>query len=367
MRWMFGFVLLWVGFTANAQEFFSLDSVELIKKHKLKALVVTVEDLHNDESAADTVFFQYFDQKGQTIEQAIFDADFEEWNAYRYDAEGNQVGRYEMSGPLDTMFIHESTFEQGRLTQIRSFPVSRNLMKTETYEYNDQGNLTKHQIWNTDGKMYFQQSFTYNRRQLPTQIVTENLNDPSSKILKTYSYNANDREQLITTSSGKRYTELRSTYDDTGQLISKNYFVNGQPVQSERRVYEGGKLIQVELTDADAKEPIETKRYAYNAQGHKTRYERSTTLEQISFSYLYNTEGNVVKETFIRTSEGRTLQQIKTFDDNGRVLSDQQTANGKPEWHIEYGYRADGLCVSKLETNQVANSAIRYTYHYTQY
>ncbi len=156
------------------------------------------------------------------------------------------------------------------------------------------------------------------------------------------------------------------TYNQAG-LLKSAISTNKQGEKKEwHHEYQGGKLKKTIRKFSDS--PDVTLTYAYNSQGdlteEKSQDESGKTFETRTFDYRYGKNGKWEEriETLLHheTQKTNTIEtQIRTFDENGRVIT-FQSRGFEDDTDFVYRYNEAGILEFSSETTSGSQSTWNY-------
>lgn len=219
--------------------------------------------------------------------------------------------------------------ESGLITEERTFNKSGNLENITQYHYLPDGKLGKKEIMSNSNKLLLSCSYEYNNEGKMTKIdiyntieqkkniityddakdsASHSIFSEDGKILSTYKEDSHNvvfceyiNEQLhqSTTYNKNNGSSEESTFDNLGSLISTKKF-DSTNVLTEEKLYNQGSLVQRNV-------------YRYNKQGLRTEkleyIGNSNTIEK-QFIYSYDKNGRKTKMD-VYNANGKILEYVE--------------------------------------------------------
>jgi len=177
-----------------------------------------------------------YDEAGNKITEAYYNADGKFYRLERYSYEGdNLVEETYYDGENNLTGNNKYSFDaQGNLLSAAKFDVDKSLLSEKKYEYDDNNNRIKEQSYNREGEL--------------TQQTNYSFDDNGNKLSET-----------LYDSEGEQILQQTLAYDDSGQLIEKFYY------NADGTVDRG-----FEYSYTEAGEILETKNYIFGGAHFST-------------------------------------------------------------------------------------------------
>ena len=272
---------------------------------------------------------------------------------YTYDAYGNAVGvsfdiyslEYNSLGSLTKANVNNTELVSfayaGVMQDIASETYANG--QTVTYTYNNDGNVTSVSLNNTPVYTY---AFS---TQNDTDVITVtdlagNLTKTITDGLTTVSANGNTlysvENHYGTSEENDFYGTVYTLGGNTYTLVSENEkdtFKTGNAAVFEKEyLYDNDhNLTQIKI------ENILTADLGYNADGAITSYQNTLAAVTQTYTYLYNTDGNITSETKTVSQDNAINSESITYSYENNQLTSAETASTK--WTYSYDNRGNIL------------------------
>ena len=255
------------------------------------------------------------------------------------------------------------------------------------YSFDREGNITEFQIFDTLGNVKYKQIFTYNNLRLPSHIESFQYQDKKEVVhyLETYTYKGKEvalRETVLNTNFDKKkmnvffkditkfnhkdlkesvlgyagdklQTKITFTYDDKGQLLTKERIALGTVHYFDTFAYlSNGKVWQKTSYETHSGEKDKKRKetityYTYDANGDlvEDQYIDMDDLKVVT-SYCY--EDKKLKEIYTYVQEA--LKSVTFWkEENGKTTQQEEfSPDGKLQGGVYYSYDEKGNCTMEL-------------------
>lgn len=241
---------------------------------------------------------------------------------------------------------------------------SETYKKTEKNTYDKNGNLTKTVVTSSDDPLSgYTQTCTYDKNGNITKLTMDFKAD--AKVVKTFSYDKDGRITKLTNSEVGDVSTASYTYDKNGRL-SRLYTKSADRKSDVTYKYDkNGRLTLKEDKYKDGSFSDTRKNsYVYDKNGNLTKETISRSDVVTTFSYTYDSKGNMKTKSVVDKIDGSVSSKFKityTYDKNGN-LSKETYSDDSSKSVKTYKYDSKNRLISETETYGPLNYTTTYSY-----
>ena len=202
-------------------------------------------------------------------------------------------------------------------------------------------------------------SYTYNKKNLPVQILANGTLSGMQSTTYTYDEKGNliKEVDVYVNQSSQIYEYV---YDAEGRILKKiRIDTNSQQYTDEYTYDSTGKLIALLQTNPSGKATAHT--YTYDADGNRVG-ETVVHPDRFRSFYTYAADGELILRVKVSGDGQEWARYELTYDENGRLLRKVDRMHGSYEKAEDYSYDENGNLVQMLKNDGCTTQTYTYTY-----
>ncbi len=252
---------------------------------------------------------------------------------------------------------------KGQALSVDAFNMKGEIISSEKYEYDSDGNKTLYERVSTNGK--YKKAYQYNNK---NQIVLEAGFNGSEPFRNTYQYNLKGLPVEIVYVLSNRTDEKR-IYDYSGNTASVEVYKSGNQLASKLKlIYDDLDRITKEILYSLNNTELEKKIFEYNSGNNLVKEEKYRSGKfYYRISYTYDSNGRLLKVAEQNAGSSKFDKKVYTYNSSGQLTEYKWRRGSDDKFNVkQYTYDGKGLCISEYTYYPATDFKVltKYTYEY---